>query len=98
MDKAADHSGADKTFTEKTVLKYLVPSHASWPVREDWKVFEYMQEGSGATLDVMIVPMGDVSTKLPLMISDLISIIFISSSVVVFDFIRKFHLYTPQIC
>ncbi|MBQ6846947.1 MAG: extracellular solute-binding protein [Oscillospiraceae bacterium] len=70
MDKAADHSGADKTFTEKTVLKYLVPSHASWPVREDWKVFEYMQEGSGATLDIMVVPMGDVATKLPLMISD----------------------------
>ncbi len=65
----ADYSGPDKTFTEKTVIEILVPSSSSWPVREDWKVFEYMQEGSGATLDILAIPDADMGTKIPLMMS-----------------------------
>ena len=67
--KFADYSGADKTFTEKTVISMYVPSSSSWPAREDWAAFRYMQEGSGATLNLMIVPDSDSATKIPLMMA-----------------------------
>ncbi|MBQ7119486.1 MAG: extracellular solute-binding protein [Oscillospiraceae bacterium] len=56
--------------TKDVTLKILVPSSSSWPVRDDWKVWEYMSEGANVTLDIMGVPAEEVGTKLPLMMSD----------------------------
>ncbi len=59
--------GADVPLTKEDVLSFMVPSSASWPVREDWKIWEYMSEGSGATLDIIAIPASDAATKYPLM-------------------------------
>lgn len=59
--------GADAPLTKDDVIKMLIPSNASWPFREDWKIWEYMQEGSGATLDITSIPTSEMGTKLPIM-------------------------------
>ena len=61
--------GQDPTepLTKDDVITVAVPSNASWPFREDWKIWEYMSEGSGATLNVSSIPAKDLGTKLPLM-------------------------------
>ena len=53
--------------TKDDVISMVVPSSASWPVQDDWKLWEYMEEGSGATLDVTPIPDSDSSTKYPLL-------------------------------
>lgn len=58
---------ADEPLTKNDVIQFMVESSASWPIREDWKIWEYMQEGSGATLDIIAVPSSDAGTKYPLM-------------------------------
>ena len=62
-----DGTGATDPLTKEDVIRYLVPSSADWPVREDWKIWEYMAEGSGATLDIISIPAVDAGSKLPLM-------------------------------
>jgi putative aldouronate transport system substrate-binding protein len=46
-----------------TVIKITVPSSPSWPFREDWKVWDYIEEASGAILDIQSFPTTDASTK-----------------------------------
>ncbi len=53
--------------TKDDVISLLIPSSASWPINEDMKLFEYMAEGSGATLDVTPIPATDAVTKYPLL-------------------------------
>ncbi|MBQ2742928.1 MAG: extracellular solute-binding protein, partial [Oscillospiraceae bacterium] len=53
--------------TKDDVITFMVESAPSWPVREDWKVWEYMQEGSGATLDIIAIPSSEAGTKYPLL-------------------------------
>lgn len=53
--------------TKDDVIKITILSHASWPYDEDWKVWDYIKEGTGATLDVNAVPSSDAKTKYPLM-------------------------------
>ncbi|MBE6965592.1 MAG: extracellular solute-binding protein [Ruminococcaceae bacterium] len=62
-----DGSGAGEPLTKDDVITFMVPSSGSSPAREDWKLFEYMAEGSGATLDLMLVPDTEAATKLPLL-------------------------------
>ncbi|MBQ8003469.1 MAG: hypothetical protein IJ299_00010 [Oscillospiraceae bacterium] len=62
-----DGTGADVPLTKDDVITFMVPSSGSSPARDDWKLFEYMAEGSGATLDMLIVPDTDAATKLPLL-------------------------------
>ncbi len=57
----------DDPLTKDDVITMVVPSNASWPFREDWKLWEYMSEGSGATLEVSSIPQTDTTTKWPLM-------------------------------
>ena len=59
--------GANEPLTKDDVIQFMVESAASWPVREDWKIWEYMEEGSGATLNIISVPASDAGTKYPLM-------------------------------
>ncbi len=53
--------------TKDDVIEVATISHASWPYREDWKIWEYIAEGSGATVNVTAYPAADVSTKYSLM-------------------------------
>ncbi len=53
--------------TKEDVIQINIPSHASWPYQDDWKVWEYIEEGSGATLDITAIPASDVTTKYPIM-------------------------------
>ncbi|MBQ8004348.1 MAG: extracellular solute-binding protein [Oscillospiraceae bacterium] len=65
----SDVSDIDPTapLTKDDVITMMVESNSSWPVRDDWKIWEYMQEGSGATLDILAVPATDAVAKYPLM-------------------------------
>ena len=62
-----DGAGTTDPLTKDDVITLLVPSSASWPYREDWKLWEYMSEGSGATLEVSSLPASDAVTKWSLM-------------------------------
>ncbi len=59
--------GADEPLTKDDVIDFMVQSAPSWPVREDWKIWEYMEEGSGATLNIIAIPSSDAGTKYPLL-------------------------------
>ncbi len=56
--------------TKEDVISICIPSHPSWPYQENWKVWEYIEEGVGATLDIMAVPETDYGTKITLMFTD----------------------------
>ncbi len=56
-----------ETLKRDDIIQVVVTSHASWPYREDWKVWEYIEEGCGATLDVTAYPASDATTKYSLM-------------------------------
>ena len=62
-----DASNASEPLTKDDVISMLVPSSPSWPVRDEWKIWEYMSEGSGATLDITSIPDSDAGSKYPLM-------------------------------
>ena len=53
--------------TKDDVIDITITSHPSWPYLEDWKVWEYIEEGTGVTLNVTCIPGADASTKYPLM-------------------------------
>ena len=53
--------------TKDDVIDITIPSHASWPYNENWKVWEYIEEGVGATLNVSAIPSSNATTKYPLM-------------------------------
>ena len=58
----------DAPLTKDDVIQIAISSHASWPYNENWKVWEYIEEGCGATLDVIAIPASDVITKYSLML------------------------------
>lgn len=62
--------GDHDPLTKEDVIKICTRSHASWPYQEDWKVWQYIEEGCGATLDILAIPEGDYGTKLTLMFTD----------------------------
>ena len=64
---ALEGQDPSEPLTKDDVIKYMVVSSASWPVQDDWKLWEYMSEGSGATLDIISVPATDAGTKFPLL-------------------------------
>ena len=53
--------------TAEDVISIMIPSSASWPIKEDYILWDYMEEGSGATLDIIPIPDVDAATKYPLM-------------------------------
>ena len=56
-------------FEENTSLSITVSSHASWPHRDDWKLWQYMSEETGVTLNLTSIPVDDYFTKVNLMMS-----------------------------
>ncbi len=53
--------------TREDVIQVNIPSHASWPYQENWKVWEYIEEACGATLEITALPSSDAKSKYPLM-------------------------------
>ena len=58
-----------KVFSEPTEIAITVSSHATWPHRDDWKLWQYMSEATGATLNLTSIPQEDFNTKVNLMLS-----------------------------
>jgi len=58
-----------KVFAPGTELDMVISSHASWSYNENWNVWQYMKEATGATLNISAIPSGDLATKLPLMMA-----------------------------
>ncbi|MBR5542822.1 MAG: extracellular solute-binding protein [Oscillospiraceae bacterium] len=67
--------GGNKTVGEATtepltkddVVSIYVISHPTWSFKEDWKVWEYIKENVGCTLEVTGVPGAEAPTKWALM-------------------------------
>ena len=62
-------SQEEKLFTEPTEIKIMIASHASWPYNENWVMWKYFQEATGATFDIQTIPATDMKTKVALMLS-----------------------------
>ncbi len=59
-----------KPFTPETNIHLTISSHASWPYDETWKMWEYLIESSGATVNVDAVIGTDYNTKINLLVAD----------------------------
>ena len=62
-------SGEGKLFTEPTDIKITVASHASWPYNENWVMWRYFQEATGAAFEIQTIPAADMKTKVALMMA-----------------------------
>ena len=62
-----DGQDPNEPLTSEDVISIMIPSSASWPIKEDFVLWDYMEEGSGATLEIIPIPDVDASTKYPLM-------------------------------
>ena len=60
-----DEKAETEYIGEKMPVRLSVISSASWPVREDWKLWEYIEEGSG--FDIKVEPLVNDGQKLTLM-------------------------------
>ncbi|MBR2181775.1 MAG: extracellular solute-binding protein, partial [Oscillospiraceae bacterium] len=58
-----------KQIPDDAVLDVMTVSHPSWPYEEDWKVWEYIKEAVGGTINVIAVPEADFATKFPLVMA-----------------------------
>jgi len=58
-----------KVIPDDAVVKITIPSHASWPYEEGWKVWEYIKEAIGGTVDVTAIPSSEFKTKFPLIMA-----------------------------
>ena len=58
-----------KVIPDDATVNITINSHSSWPYEEDWKVWEYIKEAIGGTINVNSIPLGDFSTKFPLIMS-----------------------------
>lgn len=65
-----DQASSDgKLFTADTQLDLLIGSHVSWSYNENWKIWEYFKEATGATYNITAIPGAEFATKLPLIMS-----------------------------
>ncbi|MBQ2741176.1 MAG: extracellular solute-binding protein [Oscillospiraceae bacterium] len=58
-----------KQLPNDAVVNVTVASHASWPYDEDWKIWEYIREAMGGTINYNAVPSSDFGTKFPLIMA-----------------------------
>ena len=56
-------------FQEPTELSIVISDHVSWPYNENWKMWQYLREATGAELKVQAIPAADYKTKIALMMS-----------------------------
>ena len=74
--KGGDQSGQSAAgtqrgtlFQEPTELSIDISDHVSWPYNENWKMWQYLREATGAELKVQAIPAADYKTKIALMMS-----------------------------
>lgn len=72
----------NEPLTKDDVITLTTLSHVSWPYDENWVIWDYIEEGTGATLEVNAIPSTDYKTKWSLMYSspDLLSDLVIFDS------------------
>ncbi len=58
-----------KALPDDAVLDITIASHASWPYNESWKVWEYIKESVGGTINVNAIPSSDFGTKFSLVMA-----------------------------
>ncbi len=58
-----------KQISDDAVLDVTIASHASWPYNENWKVWKYIEEAVGGTINVNAVPATDFATKFTLLMA-----------------------------
>ena len=58
-----------KLFSQPVAFDVVISSHASWPYNENWKLWQYFKEATGAELNIQAIPASDTATKLPLMMA-----------------------------
>ena len=63
------YAGEGKLFTEPTELSIVISSHVSWPYNENWKMWQYFREATGANLQVTALSDSEYSTKVALMMA-----------------------------
>lgn len=63
----ADSSSS--TEIEPITISMLYADNASYPVKTDWAVFDWIKEETGVTLDIQAVPEADWDTKLPIVLN-----------------------------
>ncbi len=59
-----------KLFAPGTEISMTISSHPSWPYNENWAIWKYFQETTGATFKIQALPAADLDTKLPLMMAN----------------------------
>ena len=68
-DPAAASAEGGKLFSEPTEISIVVGSHPSWPYNENWKLWHYFQEATGADFQVQAIPNTELNTKVSLMMA-----------------------------
>lgn len=58
-----------KVFDKPTKLSIMISSHASWPYDQNWKMWQYVKEATGAELDITAVPGAELETKVNLIMA-----------------------------
>lgn len=58
-----------KQIPDDAVLNIMISSHPSWPYDENWKVWEYIKEAVGGTININAVPETDFNTKFTLVMA-----------------------------
>ncbi len=66
VDSGAGNVANKEPLTKDDVIKMVINSHPSWPYDENWKIWDYIEEGTGATLDIQAI-VSDASTKYSVM-------------------------------
>ena len=62
-------AGEGKLFTEPTDINITIGNSVSWPYNENWVMWKYFQEATGATMHITAIPSNDYDTKISLMMS-----------------------------
>lgn len=65
--KVANEEATKDPLTKDDVVQVYIESSPSWPYKEDWKVWEYISEGFGGTLDLTVIPQAETGTKWPIL-------------------------------
>lgn len=56
-------------FPSGTAITIALSSHATWPYDEEWVIWDYMREKTGAELQIQAIPLEDFFTKVSLMMT-----------------------------
>ena len=58
-----------KLFAPGTEISITVGSHTSWPYNENWVMWKYFQEATGAAFEIQAIPNESIDTKINLMLA-----------------------------